>query len=207
MKKGCLITVAIFFAICLLFGMCAPETQNETDASVSTTTPLSTTQNTTSTYESINESTSESTESTAQPTTEPTTQPTTTHATEQSTEPTHTHKYKAATCTNPKTCSCGETEGKANGHSWKSATCKEPKTCSVCGATSGSTAKHNYSKGKCKTCGDADPDYEEETMVWIPTKGGKKYHTHAGCSNMDDPKQVTEKEAKKRGFEPCKRCH
>ena len=44
-------------------------------------------------------------------------------------------------------------------------------------------------------------------MVWIPTKGGKKYHTHAGCSNMDGPIQVTEEEAINQGFTPCKRCH
>ncbi|MBQ2939585.1 MAG: hypothetical protein IJE00_04370 [Clostridia bacterium] len=44
-------------------------------------------------------------------------------------------------------------------------------------------------------------------MVWIPTKGGTKYHTHAGCSNMDGPIQVTEQEAINQGFTPCKRCH
>lgn len=42
--------------------------------------------------------------------------------------------------------------------------------------------------------------------VWIPTKGGKKYHTNSGCSNMNGPEHVTIEEAKNRGFTPCKKC-
>ena len=123
------------------------------------------------------------------------------------TVPVHVHSFSEADCTTPKTCSCGATDGKANGHSWIDATCSEPKTCSVCGTTSGLTAGHNFSKGKCTTCGKADPDYVSETMVWIPTKGGTKYHSRSNCSNMDDPEQVTQSEAERRGFTPCKRCH
>ena len=44
-------------------------------------------------------------------------------------------------------------------------------------------------------------------MVWIPTNGGTKYHTHSGCSNMEDPRYVTLEEAEALGFTPCKRCH
>lgn len=53
------------------------------------------------------------------------------------------------------------------------------------------------------------PDHEEtgENLVWIPTNGGKKYHTHAGCSNMDNPMQVTLETAIANGFTACKRCH
>ncbi len=120
---------------------------------------------------------------------------------------THIHSFNVATCIAPKTCACGATEGKANGHDWKAATCSEPKTCTVCGTTSGLTAGHDFSNGKCVICGKADPDYHHETMVWIPTKGGTKYHTRAGCSNMDDPEQVTKSEAESLGFTPCKRCH
>jgi len=139
---------------------------------------------------------------TAAPTEKPTAAPT-----EKPTTPPHVHSFSAATCTNPKTCSCGATEGSANGHSWKDATCTDPKTCTVCGTTSGLTAGHTFSDGKCTTCGKDDPDYNHEIMVWIPTKGGTKYHTHAGCSNMDDPEQVTQSEAESLGFTPCKRCH
>jgi len=143
--------------------------------------------------------TTSTTESSTTPTIEPTSAPTT--------ETPHTHTFNAATCTAPKTCSCGATEGEPNGHNWKDATCSDPKICTVCGTTSGLTAGHNFSNGKCTTCGKADPDYNHETMVWIPTNGGTKYHTHAGCSNMEDPEQVTQSEAESRGFTPCKRCH
>ncbi|MEA5134618.1 MAG: DUF4236 domain-containing protein [Candidatus Fimivivens sp.] len=47
----------------------------------------------------------------------------------------------------------------------------------------------------------------EAYMVWIPTKGGTKYHTSSTCSNMNGPHQVTLEEAKAAGFEPCGRCH
>ena len=152
-------------------------------------------------------STTPTNETTTTPTTESSTTPTIEPTTAPTTEPPHTHNFHAATCTTPKTCSCGATEGEANGHNWKDATCSDPKTCTVCGTTSGLTAGHNFSNGKCTTCGKADPDYNHETMVWIPTNGGTKYHTHAGCSNMEDPEQVTQSEAESRGFTPCKRCH
>ena len=63
--------------------------------------------------------------------------------------------------------------------------------------------------------GEPIPDYDAqavwqeqrlETPVWIPTNGGKKYHSKPGCSNMKDPVQVTVREAISRGFDACKRC-
>lgn len=45
-----------------------------------------------------------------------------------------------------------------------------------------------------------------EEMVWIPNTGSK-YHSKAGCSNMENPRQVTKSEAESLGFTPCKRCH
>ena len=42
----------------------------------------------------------------------------------------HIHNFSAATCTEPKTCECGETEGEALGHKWVDG------VCSVCGAES-----------------------------------------------------------------------
>lgn len=118
----------------------------------------------------------------------------------------HTHIFAAATCTSPKKCPCGATEGEAKGHSWKDATCSDPKTCTVCNATVGTTAGHSYHQGSCSSCGKEDPDYNNESMVWIPTNGGKKYHSHAGCSNMDDPDYVTQSKAESLGFTPCKKC-
>lgn len=45
-----------------------------------------------------------------------------------------------------------------------------------------------------------------EITVWIPTNGGKKYHSKSSCSNMKNPASVTIEEAENRGFTPCKRC-
>ncbi len=48
-------------------------------------------------------------------------------------KPTHTHSFSNATCTEPKKCSCGATEGSALGH--------------------------NYQNGKCTRCSATDPNY------------------------------------------------
>ena len=45
-----------------------------------------------------------------------------------------------------------------------------------------------------------------EEKVWISSKG-KKYHSNKTCSNMKNPKQITLKKAKKKGYKPCKICH
>ena len=136
------------------------------------------------------------------------TQPVTT-ATTKTTEPPHIHSFSDASCISPKACECGVTEGTVTEHSWINATCSNPKTCEICGITSGSSTKHIYSGGYCKFCGDTDPDYFENNgdMVWIPTKGGKKYHARSGCSNMIDPDYVSKSEAASRGFTPCKKCY
>ncbi len=52
---------------------------------------------------------------------------------------THKHSYSAATCTEPKKCSCGATEGKALGH--------------------------NYSNGVCTVCGAKDLNFVSYTSV------------------------------------------
>lgn len=175
------------------------------------------------------------TETVTAPITEPTTESTTepaTAPTAEETQPVHIHNFSPATCTNPKTCStCGKKEGKAAAHSWQDATCLTPKTCTVCGKTSGKTGSHNwqaatcaaaktctvcgkttgsalghdYFESICKTCGASAP--EDATMVWVPTKSGKKYHSKPDCSNMRDPKQITQEEAEEQGFTPCKKCH
>lgn len=64
----------------------------------------------------------------------------------QATEPAHAHSFAEATCTEPKKCQCGETEGKALGH--------------------------KYKEGVCSRCKAKDPDYvaykaiEDKTGVW-----------------------------------------
>lgn len=51
------------------------------------------------------------------------------------------------------------------------------------------------------------PPTNTVTMVWIPTKGGTKYHKTKTCSNMANPSQVTKDEAIGSGFTPCKKCY
>lgn len=51
------------------------------------------------------------------------------------------------------------------------------------------------------------PDDAQATMVWIPTKGGTKYHSSQSCSGMDNPDQVTKSQAEQQGFTPCKKCY
>lgn len=45
-----------------------------------------------------------------------------------------------------------------------------------------------------------------EQMVWISSTG-RKYHSKAGCSGMENPVQIPISQAVNRGYEPCKRCH
>jgi hypothetical protein len=147
------------------------------------------------------------TQNTTVATTPETTVPVTDPTTPSTTEPAHTHSFSAATCTAPKTCSCGATEGKARGHSWQDATCTAPKICTTCGERSGSAIQHNYVNGQCSTCGAKDPSYVSEALVWIPTHGGTKYHSKSSCSKMIDPIQVTISEAVSMGYGPCGRCY
>ncbi len=194
--------VAIVIVLALLTIFTAPTS----DSDVTDNIPTSVTDEYTTapTTESTTEIT---TEPATTPTTEPTTAPTTEPTTAPTTEPPHTHNFSSATCTAPKTCSCGATEGSANGHNWKDATCTSPKICATCNETSGSATNHNYSNGKCTVCGGKDPNYVSETLVWIPTHGGEKYHSKSSCSKMIDPIQVTKSEAISQGYEPCGRCY
>jgi len=65
----------------------------------------------------------------------------------------HSHKFKDATCTEPKTCiKCGETEGKALGHKYTKETCTDAKICKVCGHTEGESLGHTTDIGKCTRC-------------------------------------------------------
>ena len=68
-----------------------------------------------------------------------------------------THSWKAATCTEPKTCTkCGATDGDPLGHDYAPATCQKPETCKRdgCGATRGEKIDHiEGADGKCTMCG------------------------------------------------------
>ena len=66
------------------------------------------------------------------------------------------HSWKAATCSEPKTCAtCGATSGYALGHDWAGGSCTTPKTCKVCGLKDGGVVHayaHQYDY-KCDACG------------------------------------------------------
>lgn len=49
-----------------------------------------------------------------------------------------------------------------------------------------------------------EPEYS--VMVWIP-QSGSKYHSHAGCSGMKNPSQVSLESAQNMGYTPCSRCY
>ena len=54
--------------------------------------------------------------------------------------------------------------------------------------------------------GGVSKDSGSGALVWIPTNGGHKYHSDPGCSNMENPIQVTEEEAINLGFPRCGKC-
>ena len=66
----------------------------------------------------------------------------------------HAHSFADATCTAPKTCKCGATEGDALGHSFVDGKC-------ACGESDPNYVpphEHKFVEGKCE-CGESDPNY------------------------------------------------
>ena len=51
------------------------------------------------------------------------------------------------------------------------------------------------------------PTSAGEQLVWIPTRGGTKYHNDNTCSQMIEPMEVTLSYALEEGFTACKRCY
>lgn len=109
-----------------------------------------------------------------------------------SSTPVHTHSFSPATCTTPRTCSCGATEGTANGHDWKDATYTSAKTCTTCGATEGDPI---------------DPPGKENYHGHVYTGGSssKKYHYEANCAGKNSH-EITWDEVSRRGLGPCGTC-
>lgn len=164
------------------------------------------------------ESTAPTGETVNTPTTDPITVPTTEPTTAPTTEPPHTHSFSAATCTTPKTCSCGATEGKANGHTWIDATCSMPKSCTSCNITEGPPAEHSWkdatytSPKTCIVCGATegtplDVPGKENYHGHVYTGGDKstKYHYEADCAGKYSH-EITWDEVERRGLGPCGTC-
>ncbi len=120
--------------------------------------------------------------------------------------PKHIHVYSEATCTSPKTCSCGATAGVALGHyfsdatctspqicvrcgeingsevghNYSDATCTSPKICTRCGETSGSALGHDYVDNKCSRCGMIDPESLPVGLETVYVIDSKYYEYKAG---------------------------
>lgn len=152
MKK--VIVWMLVLTLCLSLCACGKKTDDNASG-VTTGTTGGAENNTTGTTTSQNTESTQTTQGTEA--TKPAEDPKPTEAPKPTT-PAHTHSWKAATCTAPKTCSCGATEGAAAGHSWKAATCTAPKTCSKCGATEGSKAAHSLT-ATCTMCGKANAGF------------------------------------------------
>ena len=94
------------------------------------------------------------------------------------------------------TCSlCGnsytDSEVEATGnHSYSDATCTTLATCSVCGATTGELADHNYVDGTCTACGRTDGVAENitasKTIADLITELGWTNSTTKQSFNLDD---------------------
>lgn len=75
------------------------------------------------------------------------------------------HKWKDATCTEPKTCEkCGETEGEPLGHDFLEATCEEPRRCQRCDFSEGEKLEHVWA--------EATPVKPKECVLCGKTEGG-----------------------------------
>ena len=150
--------------------------------SVPTTTPSTAPATTPTTALPTEPTTAPTTAPSTEPTTAPTTEPSTEPTTAPTTEPSHTHSFSTASCTEPRTCSCGETEGTAKGHS--------------------------YANGICSECGTKDPNYK--TVTYVLNTSSKKFHL-TSCSRLPTTNRqdttMTREEIISAGYEPCGYCH
>ena len=74
-------------------------------------------------------------------------------------------------------------------------------------ASAASTRTAAAPAGQTVAAATVSTNKKTEQMVWVPTHGGKKYHSKSNCSNMKDPEKVTLSEAKAEGFTACKKCY
>jgi len=96
-----------------------------------------------------------------------------------------------------------ETTEKAQDFTNKTTNTKNTTTTNKPNSTKNTTTTKTTTKSTTKIS-----TQKHETMVWIPTKGGEKYHSRSDCCNMIDPDYVSLSEAISRGFyDPCGICH
>ncbi len=66
------------------------------------------------------------------------------------------HQFEYENCESKGVCSLCNAETEAIGHIWKDATCTTAKSCSICDATEGEPAPHNYIDSVCSVCGSVN---------------------------------------------------
>lgn len=64
----------------------------------------------------------------------------------------------------------------------------------------------SHSNGSGSHSGGNSTNAPSSGYVWIPNTGSK-YHKTSTCSGMKNPSEVTVKEAKNAGYEPCSKCY
>ncbi len=69
------------------------------------------------------------------------------------------------------------------------------------------TKKPTATPAKAKKSASATKKPQTEAKVYIASKSGKVYHSKKTCSGMKNPKEITLKEAEKKGKRPCKKCY
>ena len=74
-------------------------------------------------------------------------------------------------------------------------------------STAASGSKSTATTKKTTTSTSSSSGQKTGQMVWIPTHGGKKYHSNPNCSGMKGPEKVSISTAKARGFTACKKCY
>ncbi len=135
--------ISLLLAVCMLFCLsaCGATETSSNPTNTPSESQLDTSQNTdkiTSTETENSQVSSNTEETNENDNTQSQTQMNQSKPTIITNQPTHTHSYSNATCTSPKKCSCGATNGNALGH--------------------------NYSGKYCTRCGASNPNYKENTQ-------------------------------------------
>lgn len=86
----------------------------------------------------------------------------------------------------------------------EAATTKKASSTKATTKASSSRTKSSSSAAKVTVPAEAETG---SNLVWVPTNGGKKYHSKSSCSGMKDPIQVSKDTAVADGYTPCGKCY
>ena len=86
-------------------------------------------------------------------------------------------------------------------------TAKKTGTVNVTATVLGKKFTCKITVRKTPTSNNARPEIPTAgSGVWIPNSGSK-YHRYSSCSNMRNPRNVSENQAISMGYTPCKKCY